>query len=113
MNGQNNVNTNNLYGTNNISNNNLNVQKNVMPTNNQFSVLDRYGEDITKKTYITNPAIARENEIRQLIITLLTPDRSAVLVGKAGIGKTAIVEGLAYLIQLNMWMKKYNVNIEI
>ena len=101
MNGQNNVNTNNLYGTNNISNNNLNVQKNVMPTNNQFSVLDRYGEDSTKKTYITNPAIARENEIRQLIITLLTPDRSAVLVGKAGIGKTAIVEGLAYLIQLN------------
>lgn len=67
----------------------------------QFSVLDRYGEDITRKNYITNPAIARENEIKQLILTLLTPDKSAVLVGKAGIGKTAIVEGLAYLIQQN------------
>ena len=32
---------------------------------------------------------------------LLTPDKSAVLTGKAGIGKTAIVEGLAYKIQNN------------
>ena len=67
--------------------------------NNSFSVLDNYGEDLTKKTYITNPAIARENEIKKLIIVLLTPDKSGILVGKPGIGKTAIVEGLAYLIE--------------
>ncbi len=69
--------------------------------NNTFSVLERYGEDLTKKKYITNPAIARENEIKELILILLTPDKSAVLTGKAGIGKTAIVEGLAYKIQNN------------
>ncbi len=68
-------------------------------TKPEFSVLERYGEDLTKKTYITNPAIARDNEIKTLILTLLTPDKSAVLTGKAGIGKTAIVEGLAYKIQ--------------
>ena len=34
-----------------------------------------------------------------MILTLLTPDKSAVLVGKPGVGKTAIVEGLAYRIQ--------------
>jgi len=67
--------------------------------NNSFSVLDNYGEDLTKKTYITNPAIAREDEIKKLIIVLLTPDKSGILVGKPGIGKTAIVEGLAYLIE--------------
>ena len=33
------------------------------------------------------------------MMVLLTPDKSGLLVGKAGIGKTAIVEGLAYLIQ--------------
>lgn len=33
------------------------------------------------------------------MVVVLTPDKSALLVGKAGIGKTAIVEGLAYLIQ--------------
>ena len=32
-------------------------------------------------------------------MTLLTPEKSALLVGKAGTGKTAIVEGLGYRIQ--------------
>ena len=36
------------------------------------------------------------------ILTLLTPEKSALLVGKPGIGKTAIVEGLAYRIQRKM-----------
>lgn len=67
----------------------------------KFSVLKEYGEDLTAKEYITNPAIAREEEIKKLIMTLLTPEKSGLLVGKAGIGKTAIVEGLAYLIQKN------------
>lgn len=65
------------------------------------SVLENYGENLSTKTYITNPAIARENEIEKTILTILTPDKSAILVGKAGIGKTAIVEGIAYKIQNN------------
>lgn len=68
---------------------------------NDFEILKRYGEDLTAKTYVTNPAIARESEMKKLIMTLLTPEKSALLVGKPGIGKTAIVEGLAYLIQKN------------
>ena len=58
-----------------------------------------YGEELTKKTYVTNPAIARDEEIKKLMMVLLTPEKSGLLVGKPGIGKTAIVEGLAYLIQ--------------
>ena len=65
------------------------------------SVLEKYGENLSTKTYITNPAIARDEEIEKTILTILTPDKSALLVGKAGIGKTAIVEGIAYLIQQN------------
>lgn len=64
-----------------------------------YSVLDNFGEDLTKRNYITNPAIAREEEIKRAMIILLTPEKSALLVGKPGIGKTAIVEGIAYLIQ--------------
>lgn len=67
----------------------------------EFSVINTYGENLTKKEYVTNPAIAREDEIKKLILVLLTPEKSGLLVGKAGIGKTAIVEGLAYLIQKN------------
>ena len=64
----------------------------------EISMLSRYGEDLTAKNYITDPAIGREQEIKQMILTLLTPEKSALLVGKPGIGKTAIVEGLAYRI---------------
>ena len=64
-----------------------------------ISILEAYGEDLTGKTYITDPAIAREEEIKKLMIVLLTPEKSGLLIGKAGIGKTAIVEGLAYRIQ--------------
>ena len=65
----------------------------------KFSVIENYGEDLTKKEFITNPSIGRDLEIDSMILTLLTPDKSALLVGKAGIGKTALVEGLAYRIQ--------------
>ena len=64
-----------------------------------FSVIGQYGEDLTNKVYVTNPAIAREEEIKRLMLVLMTPEKSALLIGKPGIGKTAIVEGLAYLIQ--------------
>lgn len=70
--------------------------------NETISMLERYGEDLTKKEYITDPAIARDNEIKECILTLLTPEKSALLVGKPGIGKTAIVEGLAYRIKNGM-----------
>ncbi len=67
--------------------------------NSSFSVISMYGEDLTEKTYVTNPAIARESEIKKTTIVLLSPDKSALLIGKPGIGKTAVVEGLAYQIQ--------------
>ena len=66
------------------------------------SILDRYGQELTKREYITDPSIGRDEEIKQVIMTLLTPEKSALLVGKAGVGKTSIVEGVAYRIQKNM-----------
>ena len=63
------------------------------------SILSRYADEMTAAKYITDPAIARDEEIKNLILVLLTPEKSALLVGKPGIGKTAIVEGLAFRIQ--------------
>lgn len=65
----------------------------------RIKILNTYGENFQDKEYITNPAIGRDEQIKQLILILLTPDKSAVLVGKPGVGKTATVEGLAYRIQ--------------
>ena len=66
------------------------------------SILDRYAQELTSRKYITDPSIGRDEEIKQVIMTLLTPEKSALLVGKAGVGKTSIVEGVAYRIQNNM-----------
>ncbi len=66
---------------------------------NEIGMLERYGENFTNREYITNPAIGRDEEIKNLILILLTPEKSGILVGKPGIGKTAIVEGLGYRIQ--------------
>ena len=66
---------------------------------NEYPIITNYCEDLTAKQYITNPAIAREDEIKKTMLVLLTPEKSALLIGKPGIGKTAIVEGIAYKIQ--------------
>ena len=65
----------------------------------RISVLNNYGENLSDKEYITNPAIGRDEQIKQMTLILLTPDKSAILVGKPGVGKTATIEGLAYNIQ--------------
>ena len=65
----------------------------------RISILKNYGENLSEKEYITNPAIGRDEQIKQMTLILLTPDKSAILVGKPGVGKTATIEGLAYRIQ--------------
>lgn len=71
-------------------------------TYNGFSVLNNYGEDLTAKVYVTDPSIARDEELKKLMMVLLTPEKSGLLVGKAGVGKTSIVEGLSYRILNNV-----------
>ena len=80
----------------------VNEPKNIEQKNDYVAgttLLEKYGDNLSTKEYVTNPAIGRDNEIKQLILILLTPEKSGILVGKPGIGKTAIVEGLGYQIQ--------------
>lgn len=56
---------------------------------------------LTDINYDYNPAINREHEIRELSKSLLINKSGTILIGQPGIGKTAIVEGLAYQIQNN------------
>lgn len=60
--------------------------------------LDRFGRDVTKQAAEgkLGPVIGRRKEILQLVQTLARRSKNnPVLVGEAGVGKTAIVEALA------------------
>lgn len=64
----------------------------------KYQVLDRYARDITAlaRQGKLDPVIGREDEIRRVIQVLSRRTKNnPVLIGEAGVGKTAIVEGLA------------------
>lgn len=67
--------------------------------NSSGSYIDSVGTNLNDEEYFGNPALGREAEIKDLIIALMTPETSAMLVGEPATGKTAIVEGLAYLLK--------------
>ena len=71
----------------------------VAPGMEKASILKLFGDELTAEEFIINPAIGREHEIKQLILAILTPEKSAILVGPPGSGKTAVVEGIAYIMQ--------------
>ncbi len=66
--------------------------------------LGRYGKDLTEeaKAGKLDAVIGRENEIERVVTVLSRRTKSnPVLIGEAGVGKTAIVEGLATRISKN------------
>ena len=44
----------------------------------RISILSNYGENFNDRNYITNPAIGRDEQIKEIILELLTPDKSVV-----------------------------------
>jgi ATP-dependent Clp protease ATP-binding subunit ClpC len=69
-----------------------------IPYASDTPILDKFGRDITRlaKEGKIDPVIGRGNEILQLVRTLTRKTKNnPLLIGEAGVGKTAIVEGLA------------------
>lgn len=65
--------------------------------------IEYFGTDLTKeaKDGYLDPIIGREKEIDQVIYTLLRKSKNnPLLIGEAGVGKTAIVEGLVQRINM-------------
>ncbi|MBV4477533.1 type VI secretion system ATPase TssH [Pseudomonas botevensis] len=68
------------------------------PAPRQDSVLDQYTQDLTADAHAgrIDPIVGRDGEIRQCIdILLRRRQNNPILVGAPGVGKTAVVEGLA------------------
>lgn len=71
---------------------------------NQYEVLQKYGRDLTKDVADgkLDPVIGRDEEIRRVIQILARKTKNnPILIGEPGVGKTAIVEGLAWRIHAN------------
>ena len=67
-------------------------------SNNETPVLDNFGTDMTKAAEEgrLDPVVGRENEIERLAQVLSRRKKNnPVLIGEPGVGKSAIVEGLA------------------
>ena len=63
-----------------------------------YEALDRYGQDLTQlaRQGKLDPVIGRDEEIRRVIRVLSRRTKNnPVMIGEPGVGKTAIVEGLA------------------
>lgn len=68
------------------------------PQPKQDSVLDQFTQDLTADAHAgrIDPIVGRDGEIRQCIdILLRRRQNNPILVGAPGVGKTAVVEGLA------------------
>jgi len=64
----------------------------------QFQALERYGRDLTEAARAgkLDPVIGRDEEVRRVVQVLSRRTKNnPVLIGEPGVGKTAIVEGLA------------------
>lgn len=73
----------------------------IKTSKNKLEVLDELGNDLTKAASLNklDPVIGRDEEVRRLIEILSRRTKNnPILIGEAGVGKTAIVEQLAQLI---------------
>lgn len=69
-----------------------------MRRDNHFSIIDDYLEDLTQAACegLIQPVYGREIEIQALALALTRRDKNnAVLLGPGGVGKSAIIDGLA------------------
>lgn len=61
--------------------------------------LEKYGKILNLKDYNSSPAVGRESELKNLMVTLAQDKKNPLIVGESGVGKTTIVDELAYRIK--------------
>ncbi|MBE6887991.1 MAG: ATP-dependent Clp protease ATP-binding subunit [Ruminococcaceae bacterium] len=86
----------------------------------EYRNLEKFGKNLVKQAQLNafDPCIARDGEIRRILEILMRRQKNnPCLVGQAGVGKTAIVEGVANMIAAKtapceMWNKSiYSIDI--
>jgi len=73
--------------------------KNILISNNQVFNVSKYGNILTDKLFLEPPVVGRDEEIYNVIISLAQDKKLPLLVGPSGVGKTSIVDQIAYMIK--------------
>lgn len=82
--------------------NNDNEENNHSKKNKSEQELDfNYSTILTDKIFKNEPAIGRDKEVYEVILTLAQDKKNPILVGPSGTGKTTIVDQIAHKIQTN------------
>ena len=75
------------------------MEKQNYKTNGKYESLNRYAKNLNElaKSGKLDPVIGRDEEIRRVLQILSRRTKNnPILIGEPGVGKTAIVEGLAH-----------------
>ncbi len=77
------------------------LKEDVRPrlTHSEIKELEKYGTILNYKNFISEPVACREKEMKALMVALAQDKKSPIIVGESGVGKTALVDELAYLIE--------------
>ncbi len=85
----------------------------LKPAPSRNNALTTYCTDLMSPSYKNTPLVGREDEISRLINILGRKNKNnPILIGDPGVGKTAIVEGLAHRIK-NLDVPSYLINMKI
>lgn len=80
-----------------LNNNEKENEKERNKNQKNEKILDIY--DLTNLNFKSIPAIGREKELEEIMISLAQQTKNPIVVGESGVGKTAMFDLLAYMIQ--------------
>ena len=80
------------------------IPKNVVSntpllTVDELKKFEKFGSILNYKSYTSSPAVARDKELKKLMITLAQDLVSPIIVGESGVGKSALVHELVFRIK--------------
>ncbi len=77
------------------------ISSNYLFENHSSGLLDQFSVNMNEQSSKYDPVIGREKEIKEIIQALLRKNKNnPLLIGEAGVGKTALVEELAKMISI-------------
>ena len=80
---------------------NISNSKNEKQIKNNYNIKLNYVTTLSNKKYKLQPIVGRDNELKQVLTSILQNKKASLLIGERGVGKTSIIDEIVYKIQKN------------